>query len=272
MRCGFKEKEIGCARWFTGIAFRPMTFRSRIPLLNYHFFFSIEKGKGVYLYTPNPIVKRPLMICRTHYYIKCRLLPSDMAKGKSDVILRDRLQFDVNAGGSTSLVYGRVDLSDYVNIVKKDGLAIKEIRYQVRDPSSATGVFNQALLVLGGGANDQEAYLKVFATTTAYEDVADVGIGSPNVISILEFQSTFDSVPTPTAEHFYQENTHNEFGTPDLHPDGYDVVTDILIGVSASNMERHQSKTLELDVMIIAEPKNITQKDLTQMLTQAQDL
>lgn len=198
-----------------------------------------------------------------------------MAKGKSDVILRDRLQFDVNAGGSTSLVYGRVDLSDYVNIVKKDGLAIKEIRYQVRDPSISTGVFNQALLVLGSGANDQEAYLKIFATTTAYEDVSDVGIGSPNVISILEFQSTFDSVPSApagTGDMFYQDNRHDEFGTPDLHPDGYDVVTDILIGVSASGMERHQSKTLELDVMIIAEPKNITQKDLTQMLTQAQDL
>lgn len=198
-----------------------------------------------------------------------------MAKGKSDVILRDRLQFDVNGAGNTSLVYGRVDLSDYVNIVKKDGLAIKEIRYQVRDPSITTGVFNEALLTLGAGTNDQEAYLKIFTTTTAYEDVADVGIGSPNVISILEFQSTFDSVPSQpagTGDMFYQENRYREFGTPDLHPDGYDVVTDVLIGVSASGMERHQSKTLELDVMIIAEPKNITQKDLTQMLTQAQDL
>ncbi len=196
-----------------------------------------------------------------------------MAKSSRDVILRDRLQFATSGSGGADLVYGRIDLSDYVNIVKKDGLAIKEIRYQVRDPSVTTGVFNEALLVLGGGTNDQEAYLKLFATTTAYENANDVGIGSPNVISLLEFQSTFDSVPSATAgDMFYQENRHNEFGTPDLHPDGYDVVTDLLIGVCATGMERHANKTLEIDVMIIAEPKSITQKDLTQMLTQAQDL
>ena len=196
-----------------------------------------------------------------------------MAKSSRDVILRDRLQFTVNSSGNTDLVYGRIDLSDYVNIVKKDGLAIKEVRYQVRDPSQTSGVFNEALLTLGGGTNDQEGYLKLFTTTTAYENANDVGIGSPNVVSILEFQSTFDSVPSATSgDMFYQENRHNEFGTPDLHPDGYDVVTDLLVGVVASNMERHLDKTLEIDIMIIAEPKSITQRDLTQMLTQAQDL
>ena len=198
-----------------------------------------------------------------------------MAKSNRDVILRDRLQFDVNASGDVTLVYGRIDLSDYVNIVKKDGLAIKEIRYQMRDPASETGVFNESLLEIGAGVNDEEASLKIFTTTTAYESAADVGIGSPNVISILEYQSNFDegvSSGVPTAAVFYQENRVHEFGTPDLHPDGYDVVTDLLVGVVADNMERHVSKTLELDVMIIAEPKSITQKDLTQMLTQAQDL
>ena len=75
-----------------------------------------------------------------------------------------------------------------------------------------------------------------------------------------------------SGDMFYQENRYQEFGTPDLHPDGYDVVTDLLIGVSATGMERHIDKTLEIDVMIIAEPKSITQRDLTQMLTQAQDL
>ena len=199
-----------------------------------------------------------------------------MAKSSRDVILRDRLQFTVNNAGDTPLVYGRIDLSAYVNIVKKDGLAIKEIRYQLRDPSLTTGVFNEALLELGAGGNDEEAYLKVFATTTAYENANDVGIGSPNVISILEYQSTFDEAGAgggiPDAVVFYQENRHNHYGTPDLHPDGYDVVTDVLIGVCADNLERHINKTLEIDVMLIAEPKSITQKDLTQMLTQAQDL
>jgi hypothetical protein len=199
-----------------------------------------------------------------------------MAKGANDVILRDRLQFDVTGSGDTALVYGRVDMSDYVSIPEAKGMAIKEIRLQMRDPTVTTGVFNEALLVLGGGANDQEAYLKLFTTTTAYELAKDVGIGSPNVISVLEFQSTFDSVLSGSGPQdgplFYQENRVHEFGTPDLHPEGYDIVTDLLIGVVATGMERHVSKTLEIDVMIIAEKKKITQKDLTQMLSQAQDV
>ena len=55
-----------------------------------------------------------------------------MAKGANDVILRDRLQFDIDALGDTPLVYGRIDLSDYVSIVENKGLAIKEIRFQLR--------------------------------------------------------------------------------------------------------------------------------------------
>ncbi len=199
-----------------------------------------------------------------------------MAKGTNDVILRDRLQFDVTAAGDTALVYGRVDMSDYVSIPEAKGMAIKEIRYQLRDPSQDTGVFNEALLTLAAGANDEEAYLKVFSSTTAYELAKDVGIGSPNVISVLEFQSTFDSVLSGSGPQdgplFYQENRVHEFGTPDLHPEGYDIVTDLLIGVVADNMERHASKTLEIDIMVIAEKKKITQKDLTQMLSQAQDV
>ncbi len=64
------------------------------------------------------------------------------------------------------------------------------------------------------------------------------------------------------------------FGTPDLHPEGYDVVTDLLIGISATGLTNPSliNSTAEIDVMIIAEPKKITNKDLTQMLSQAQDL
>jgi len=55
-----------------------------------------------------------------------------MAKGSNDVILRDRLQFDIDANGDTALVYGRIDLSDYVSIPENKGLAIKEVRFQLR--------------------------------------------------------------------------------------------------------------------------------------------
>ncbi|GAG94271.1 unnamed protein product, partial [marine sediment metagenome] len=101
-----------------------------------------------------------------------------MAKGKNDVILRDRLQFDVSSTGNTALVYGRIDLSDYVSIVKNEGLAIKEIRFQFRNPNSVeafpTWLNGENLEDVPSGQT-ATAYVRAFATTTAYENVEDVG-------------------------------------------------------------------------------------------------
>lgn len=199
-----------------------------------------------------------------------------MAKGSRDIILRDRLQFETTAGlGNVNLVYGRIDLSDYVSIVKNEGLAIKEVRFQFRDPNS-----DEAWPTFMGGedfgaypANQViQADITAFATTTAYENARDVGIASPNVLCMFTKSSSANAA-TAAASTIVTYEEHM-FGTPDLHPEGYDVVTDLLIGVFGNNLqnERLVEKTLELDVMIIAEPKKITQKDLTQMLTQAQDL
>jgi hypothetical protein len=193
-----------------------------------------------------------------------------MAKGARDIILRDRLEFTTTATGNTSLVYGRVDLSDYVSIVKNEGLAIKEVRFQFRVPSDDNGWpiwMNTEDLATVPAGNVAEANICAFATTTAYENAADVGIASPNVLCMFEKKSTI--FPQGWADY-----ADHAFGTPDLHPEGYDVVTDLLIGVYANNLQNSRlvDTTLELDIMIIAEPKKITQKDLTQMLTQAQDL
>lgn len=195
-----------------------------------------------------------------------------MAKGSNDVILRDRLQFDIDNVGNTALVYGRIDMSDYVSIVENKGLAIKEIRFQLRRPSTTLGQWPQ-VMVEDNIAGTTEAYVKIFATTTAYELVTDVGIGSPNVICIQEVGSTLyvNATGQPTQGENLVTDVIN-YGTPDLHPEGYDIVTDLLIGIACSQVDRLANETAELDVMIIAEPKKITQKDLTQMLTQAQDL
>ena len=193
-----------------------------------------------------------------------------MAKGKGDIILRDRLEFTTNAAGATALVYGRVDLSDYVSIVKNEGLAIKEVRFQFRVPADDADFptwLNEENLALIPANTAQQSDVTAFATTTAYELARDIGIASPNVLCMYSHQSTV----TPTGEFSYERSG---YGTPDLHPEGYDVVTDLLIGVFANNLQNSRlvNTTLELDIMIIAEPKKITQKDLTQMLTQAQDL
>ncbi|MHA1882506.1 MAG: hypothetical protein ACTSUO_05620 [Candidatus Thorarchaeota archaeon] len=204
-----------------------------------------------------------------------------MAKGPNDIILRDRLQFDIDANGDTSLVYGRIDLSDYVSIPEAKGLAIKEVRFQLRTRVTAdAGIWPNYMGPTDTGTFAQnstfKSAVKVFATTTAYENVVDVGVGSPNVLCVFDKQSTLlvsGALPAQ-AGAFGLDTYEHMFGTPDLHPEGYDVVTDLLIGIAVENCTATSlvSSTAEIDVMIIAEKKKITNKDLTQMLSQAQDV
>lgn len=197
-----------------------------------------------------------------------------MARGKNDLILRDRLQFTLDANGDLPVVYGRVDLSDYVSVVNNQGLSIKEMRIQLRDPNTQTitGVFNMNLLgnfITPG--NVGFGNMKIIGTTTAYESAADTGIGSPNLFFNAEL-TTFVSTPTGTDTPAAFQADYYELGTPDLHPEGYVVVSDILVGISSNDAKTYADTTLELDVMLIAEPVKVTKDELKEMLAQATDL
>lgn len=191
-----------------------------------------------------------------------------MAKRADDIILRDRLQFTLNGSGNLPVVYGRLDLSDYVSVVQEQGLNVKEITYQLRKvgPSGNTCVFDPVL----GNAGTSFASLQVFATTTAYEDANDVGIGSPNVLNNYTMTTTREG--DPATGSFIWENQERFRGVYDLHPDGYTLVTDLLIGVASDNCTKYISETIEIDIMMIAESRKITKTELQDMLTQAQDL
>lgn len=196
-----------------------------------------------------------------------------MARGKNDLILRDRLQFTLDAQGDLAVVYGRVDLSDYVSVVNNQGLSIKEMRIQIRNPdSNDTGVFNQNLVANNLSEGEVSfANMKIIGTTTAYESAVDTGIGSPNLFFNAEL-TTFVSKPTGFDTPVSTQIRYYELGTPDLHPEGYVVVSDILVGISASDAKTYASDTLELDVMLIAEPVKVTKDELKEMLAQATDL
>ena len=62
-----------------------------------------------------------------------------MAKRSGDFIIRDRLQLSLDENGDSATLYGRMDLSDFVNAIEKQALAVKEIYLQVRDPNNASG-------------------------------------------------------------------------------------------------------------------------------------
>lgn len=219
------------------------------------------------------------ILCSSAFFSYCRQdtgllytpgLPREsMAKGKLDLILRDRLQFATDASGNRSTVYGRFDLSEYVNTLERKGLSIKEIQFMMRNPSNGVSPITGAFDLLGDvtvSGTISRSNLKIFATTRAYEEAKDVGIASPDVLCIEAWQTYLGPGPD---EAIWIE--HNKYGTPDLHPDGFPVVTDLLIGVAMDNWTSETTETLELDVMLIAEPITINQKQLTEMLVQGQD-
>ena len=193
-----------------------------------------------------------------------------MAKKANDLILRDRLQFTLDANGDLATVYGRVDLSDYTSVVNNEGLAIKETRVMLRNPDTATGNVNLNLIGALGAAGNNQASIQMFGSTTAYEAGADVGIGSPNVFfnALRESSVSEDGGGVITS----QDNRYTQYGTPDLHPSGYVVVSDVLMGITAKNVKQYADATLELDIMLIAEPVKVTKDELKEMLAQATDL
>ena len=197
-----------------------------------------------------------------------------MTKNATDLILRDRLQFTADTAGDQATVYGRFDLSDYVSALERKGLAIKEVNFMLRDPTNGTLPNTGMWVSTGIPSNQGESFttiagIKVYATTRAYENAADVGIASPDVLCIEQWETIVGPFDLATGLPGNITLTHNKYGTLDLHPDGFPVVTDLLIGIASDKWTTMES--MELDVMLIASPITITQKQLTEMLVQGQD-
>ena len=198
-----------------------------------------------------------------------------MTKNTGDVILRDRMQFTLSNAGDRTTLYGRIDLSSYVNPVERQGLAVKEVRFQIREPDAAGTLANTGVWVPLGdwtgtsGSVGKLAALKVYATTRAYENAREVGIASPDVLCVYEVSQLNGVATTGDGAIWIDENW---YGPKDLHPQGYTVVSDLLIGVAADNWARDADDPLEIDIMLIAEPVKISTDRMNEILSQAQDL
>ena len=204
-----------------------------------------------------------------------------MAKNAGDIILRDRMEFDLDNNGDRTTVYGRIDLSSYISVPEKKGLAVKQIFFQVREQQSTTldntGIWDWMVADEVADSGGHTAGLKVYATSRAYENASDVGIASPDVLCLREYISqtspTDDGTGGSTAivgtSYAY---TDRFYGPMDLHPEGYTLVSDLLIGVAADRWLANRDSTLEIDILIIAEQVKVTQERMNDMLQQAQDL
>jgi len=195
-----------------------------------------------------------------------------MTKNRGDVILRDRLQFTLDGSGDLATVYGRMDFSQYT--VGKKGLAIKEVRFHLRDPASATntGIFSiNADTVSASGSSAGKGNYKLYATTRAYENASDVGIASPDVLCVEEGQWIVSPAVAPTTGNWAVWD-RKWYGPEDLHPAGFTVVSDLLIGIAFDTWDNLKGDTVELDVMIVADEITVTTERMNALLTQQQDL
>lgn len=188
------------------------------------------------------------------------------------------MEFDLDASGNRTTVYGRIDLSSYISVSGKKGLAIKEVFFQPREQSTEgsimanTGVFNPVADELSSDVGGHRAALKIYLTSRAYESANTVGIASPDVICLKEYTSFTSPNGNVAGTGTAYALTENWYGPLDLHPDGYTVVSDLLVGVAADRWLTDADSTLELDIMIIAEEIKVTQERMNDMLQQAQDL
>ena len=149
-----------------------------------------------------------------------------MTKNATDLILRDRLQFTLDALGTQATVYGRFDLSDYTSALERKGLSIKEVQFMVRDPTNSTlantGIWDQSGFASDSGSatTSLNAGLKIYATTRAYEAADTVGIASPDVLCIEEWTSYVGPYDLATGFPGNFTLVHKKYGTTDLHPVG----------------------------------------------------
>ncbi len=201
-----------------------------------------------------------------------------MALGKNDLILRDRFQFTLNSDGEIDTVYGRLDMSDFVNVTEQKGFRVKDIVLQIRDPNNvAGGVANTGNWQPAGdgwatlGSDAYNAW-KITVGSRAYESLSDVGIASPDILHVETWTQWMNY---PGAGEIAQVTEHNIYPMRDLAPGGYTVVSDILVGVSVDTLSTNDTwddGVIEIDLMVIGKPTSVTQKAMTQLLVQAQDL
>ena len=205
-----------------------------------------------------------------------------MTKNSGDVILRDRMQFTLSNTGDQTTLYGRVDLSAYVNPIDRSGLSIKSIYFHLRNQDGTqSGLANTGMMSPVGDwesaapTSGDVSAMKIYATTRAYENASEVGIASPDVLCVEEIWSVVGKGPlgADTTQNAAPLVLHNQwYGPEDLHPQGYTVVSDLLVGVAVDKWITLKDQTIEIDILMIAEPVKVTEKRLNEILSQAQDL
>jgi len=203
--------------------------------------------------------------------------------------ISDRLQFSLpNGSGDQSTIFGRLDMSDFIDPTSNKGVIVHDVQFHVRNPNGTqngltnTGMWSwfenmNGTLGAGWADDNRNVGVKLVALNTAYQDLGEVGISTDGVYCIQEhtaFQSYSSLADAPAglaggmSSVWYEKN---DWTVEDLHGDGSLLLSDLLIGLATDNLQLGAGTAvdieIEVDVVVHFTEKKVTQKEITQMIT-----
>jgi hypothetical protein len=206
----------------------------------------------------------------------------------------DRLKLTLpNGSGDQATIFGRLDMSDFIDPASNRGVIVHDVQFQLRNPAGTkNGLTNTGMWSwfedmggsVGAGWDDgnRNIGVKLVALNTAYQDLAEVGISTDGVYAVQEhtaFQSN-SSIADPAtgvggaARSIWYEST--DWTVEDLHGDGMLLLSDLLIGVATDNLTVGDGNAvdinLEIDVVVHFSEKKVSQKEITQLITSNLDV
>jgi hypothetical protein len=201
----------------------------------------------------------------------------------------DRLSLSLpNGTGNQGTIYGRLDMSEFIDPVQNRGVIVHDIQFQLRNPNGTkSGLTNTGMFSLlenmpgsiGAGWNDEDRNIgvKLVALNTAYQDLAECGLSTDGVYAIQEhyaFQSYHSLADAATAVSGGYSSVvveQRDWTVSDIHGDGALLLSDLLIGVAMDKVTLGDSAAIdieiELDVIVHFTEKKVSQKEITQMIT-----
>lgn len=201
----------------------------------------------------------------------------------------DRLSFTLpNGSGDVGTIYGRLDMSDFIDPTSNRGVIVHDVQFHLRNPNGTkntltnSGMFSLWENMPGDLApawddNDRNIGVKLVALNTAYQDLAEVGISTDGVYCIQEhnafqsWHSIADSATNIAGGMSSIAYDSRDWTVSDLHGDGALLLSDLLIGVATDNLTLGDGAAadidIEVDVVVHFTEKKVTNKEITAMIT-----
>ena len=225
---------------------------------------------------------------------ECLCIETGVENNMARRTVSDRLKLTLpNGTGDQSTIYGRLDMSDFIDPSSNRGVIVHDVQFQLRNPNGTknsltrTGMWSwfenmDGTIGLTWADDNRNVGVKLVALNTAYQDLAEVGISTDGVYAVQEhtaFQahsSIADSTQGLAGGFASLWYNKEDWTVEDLHGDGMLLLSDLLIGVAMDNLQVGDGLAtdidFEIDVVVHFSEKKVSQKEITQLITSNLDV